>query len=290
MTDLATLTDETLNLLYGAGITERPDEDTITSSPAAGDPTITFATDAMWKRGDYAEFDDGEIVILAADASGATAVRRAQRGSTAAGHTSGARVVRNPLFPIVDVQRRIQTVIRTELWPHVWSWHQGSVTWVTGDHIYDLPQYIEEVDLVYQVSLDGFRWQPISTGDWEVERQIDTTVATNSNMLRLRSIHFESQDVLYIGRRRPHVDDLANLSDEIAAIIPFGAAATAIAARPSPLQVDASRNKRAGERDMVRTYQLLRSEFETKRDQLRRQLLNEVKRERRFVPRSRRTW
>ena len=236
----------------------------------------------------------GFLYLLTEDAdsgTGIAAVLPGERGSAdSAGAIAGTKVLRNPLYPRIDLEKRITEVINTEIWPHIWTWHQGTITWVDGDHIYDLPQYVQEVDLVYQVSLDGFRWHPIETGDWHVERQIDTTVATNSNMLRLRGVHYSASDVLYIGRRRPDVNDLANVSDEVAAVIPWGAAAAAMAARYGPLHNDPSQNPRTNERDMVRGYQLLRNEFEVKRDQLRRQLLNEVKRERRFVPRSRRGW
>ena len=86
MTTLALLTDDVYGILYGVGRAERPKEDTCGVLTDSG-VSATMGTDALWKRDDYAEFaTDGELMIFTADASGATTVRRGQRGTTAASH------------------------------------------------------------------------------------------------------------------------------------------------------------------------------------------------------------
>lgn len=291
MATLSALTTDTLNMLYGASQAERPQEDTLSGAFAQAATSMPVTTTALWGRGDYAEFDDGEIVICAADAAaGTVTVRRAQRGSTDVAHDSGDTILKNPLFPIVDVQQQITDVITHELWPHVWTWYQGTVTYSSGDHLYDLPANVSEVDLVYQIDADTKVWKPIPPSQWDTERQIDTAVAANSIILRVREVWDDTATVYYTGRLRPTVAGLGSMSDAVASLIPWAAKAKIVASRPTPVQYDPAGNVRRDLGGGTRDYRLLRAEFEYQRDQLRRTLLSEVRREPRFRARQRRRW
>ena len=293
MATLAGLTTDTLNMLYGMSQAERPQEDTITADLAQAATTMSVATTNLWKRGDYAEFSDGEVVICAADASaGSVTIRRKQRGSSDVAHTSGDAMIKNPLFPIVEVQQQITDVVARELWPHVWTWTKGTVTWAAGDHMYDLPANVDEVDLVYQVDADTKVWKPFPTEWWDTERQIATLVSANNIVLRLRQTYDSTATIYYTGRLRPTSDTagLAAMSDDVASLIPWAAKAKIVAGRPSATQYDPAGNVRRDGGGTTRQYRLLRAEFEYQRDQLRRRLLLEVRRVPRFRSRQRRRW
>ena len=68
MTTLSALVDYSLAMLYGIPQAERPQEDTLASQVTDGaDVAWRWTTEALWKRGDYAEAADGvgELVIMA---------------------------------------------------------------------------------------------------------------------------------------------------------------------------------------------------------------------------------
>ena len=144
MATLATLVDDCYGILYGIGQAERPAEDLINGSLAQGATSVTMDTDKLWKRGTYAEFvTDGELIIFAADASGATTIRRGQRGTTDVAQADNSLVYRDPTFPRYEIERLINQVVRDDLWPNVWSWHKDTVSFVSADFMYPLDAFIE---------------------------------------------------------------------------------------------------------------------------------------------------
>lgn len=282
----------TFDILYGTVLGEHPAEDTLASTVSGtGDTSWTWDTPAMWKRGNYAEAADttGELVYIAVD--NGTTVRRGQRGTTAAAsYSAGDVFYRNPKFPHYLIDDMVRQVVDNDLWPHVWTWHQDSLSYTTGQTVYDLDEYVEDVVRVSQYDLNGSgKWYPIENRYWDTERQVASAVSTNSNMLRLRWVHDEDATVYYTAKRRPDTGDLGNVSDEIADIVPWAAAAKVIAARgvskrQRPI-VDDAQQTEGGE---FRDYRSLMAEFLRMRDQLRRKLMDEVPAAPRFRPRNRR--
>lgn len=291
MATLATLTTDTTNLLYGLDLVSRPQEDTIGAALTSSGTSVTVDTDTIWKRNDLMEFQpDGELAICAADASsGTVTVRRAQRGTTAAAQDNGDVILKNPPYPISQVQTVINQVIRSDLWPHVWTWEQNSFSFVSGDHMYDLGLNIVEVVMVYQFNLNSDnRLHPLPNTLWDVERQINTAAATNSNLLRVVRVHDEDETVYYTAKRRPDESDIANFSDELADIIPWAAAAKLLASRSPQVSLDAARSRHDDDKSELRDYRGLMAEFLRMRDALNLQLRDEVFTEPRFRPRFRR--
>jgi hypothetical protein len=291
MTSLAQLVTDTRSILYGMELVERPAEDTLNGAITVGATSLTPWTPSMWFKDNYAEFDDGEIVIFEGDSAGATVVRRGQRGSTAAAQASGAVMSKNPLYTRVEIEKQVEKVVRTRLWPHVWTWHKDSLTAVDTDSMYDLDQYIDEVVMVYQENLDGEeKFHPIPNGWWDVERQIHSTVATQGGLLRIRKVWDYDEPVYFTAKRRPHVDDLTTLADELADMIPTAAAALSVAYRNPQVMNDAARSRRSPE-PLLQAYRGLMAEFFQERDEYKRTLHKEVRPEPRFRKRfSRATW
>ena len=290
LTTLALLVDDVYTTLYGIAQAERPREDLINGSLAQGAAAVTMDTDAMWKRADYAEFaTDGEIVVFAADASGSTAIRRAQRGTTDVAQADNSVVYKNPQFPRYEVERVINQVVRNDLWPHVWTWAQATLSFSSGDTTYDLANYVEEVVMMYQFDLnsDG-HFYPLETNWWDTELQIASGVSANDNLLRLRRVWDESATVYYTAKRRPDPADLSNMSNEVAELVPWAAAAKLLAGRTGATrQRPHTDNTDRVEGGLARDYRNLMGEFLRMRKALRLRLDNEVEPLRRFRPRRR---
>jgi hypothetical protein len=291
MTSLAQLVTDTRNILYGMELVERPAEDTLDGAINNSVESLTPSTPSMWFTDNYAEFDNGEIVIFAEDSAGATDVRRGKRDSTAQAQADGATMLKNPLYTRVEIEKQVKKVIRSRLWPHVWTWHRDSVTFTELDTMYDLDQYIDEVVMVYQENLEGQEmFHPIPNGWWDVERQINSTVATNGGLLRIRKVHDPDEPVYITAKRRPHVDDLANMSDDLADFIPTAAAGLSLLYRNPQAMNDAARSRRSPE-GLLQAYRGLMGEFFQERDEYKRTLHKEVRPEPRFRKRfSRATW
>lgn len=282
MATTADLVARTYEVLFGVARVERPAEDTLSGAILIGAVSLTPTTTAMWKRDDYAEFADGEVVIFAADSAGATAVRRAQRGSTAAAQADGAVMRKNPWPLRVDIERKIDEVLLLDLWEHVWSWHNGTITYVAGDHLYDLPQYVEKVASVEQANVDSDgQFRPVDTSRWDVERQVASAIAANGNLLRLRDPFDGSSTIHYRGMRRPHPDDIANLDDELVPLVAWAAAAKCFAADGGATK-DRARTQRSDATQQAQKYQMLMGEFLRMRSDYSRQLVGEVPRDMRF--------
>lgn len=168
MTTLAALTLDVEQMLYGTAQVERPVEDTLStqvSAQAGGvdDVAWRMTTYTLWKRGDYAEVVGtagaaSEIVILTDDhGSGAdVTVRRAQRGSTlvTSAIAAGTVVRKNPAHDRTTVQRIINEVIDTQLWPHVWYRSKRTITdYDPNNTYYSLNAYDFGVEDVFQIDL-----------------------------------------------------------------------------------------------------------------------------------------
>lgn len=285
MTTLALLRQATVNILYGLDDFEFPKSDRLNGALANGTTeTVAFDTPALWTVDDYAEFQgNGEVIQFLNDA--ATLARRGQRGTTGASQADNADVLKNPPFYQKQVEEQIKSVVRNELWPQVWTWHKGSLTAVTTDFQYDLALYVEKVVLVYQENIDADeRFRPLPPGWWDTETQIAAAVATNSNLLILKRVFDYDEPVYYTAKRRPHVDDLANLSDEIADMVPFAAAARCIGFRSPQVKAAAHREAKRADSSLLQDYRALRADFILQRDSLHRILMEDVRPDARYRP------
>lgn len=228
MADLASLTADVFDMLYGVAQVERPAEDTLaTAVSSAADVSWQFTTPAVWGRNDYGEdAAAGELVVFAAahpDAGDAT-VRRGQRGTTAlAAYAAGDVFYKNPTFPRHVVERFINETVDGDLFPHVWTWASTTVSWVTGQTTYELPADCEGVGAVYQADIDGDgRFHPIDRSLWEYVPVVDSALSSNGNFLRLFRVYAEDETIYVTYKQRPSSAALASMSDELAALVPWG--------------------------------------------------------------------
>lgn len=294
MADLATIRGYVEDIIYGSIPRTRPTEDTLVTGINTTDTDPAFALyDATWKRGDRAEFQpDGEIVILTADhpASASTAtVRRAQHGTTAASHTAGDVVRRNPIFDVDYLNRQINNVIDLEC-QNLFTRQERTVTWTSSDTSVDLAAADTEVESVYQFDLAGAgEFEPFPRGWWDTQI-VNTAVAPNGRILRIRRVRDSSATVYYRARQRPMSSDIAAISDDIVACIPWRAAAKALSGRAS--NIDLLRSPGDEDRfDVRRAISIWNAEFRESKNAVHRKLRKEFTPEKKYVPqRPRRGW
>jgi hypothetical protein len=291
---LAGLVDTTRRLLYGPASNDRPQFDTLTATYNAANTTIPVDNSTQWKRGDILEFEtDGLQLICTADGSSGTVAIEPYDGTDATHSTAKEILFRNPEWSRLALQDAINQTTDLWLWPHVWTWFAGTLTVTAGDTTYNLDGYIEEVVRMYQYNLASQnQFHPLPPEWWLTERQVNTAVSVQSNLLRVRRVHDAAQTVYYTARRRPNSADLSNISAEIAYLIPHGAAALVSEGGIMRERVDPTRGKNeegAGARD-GRTHT---ARFFIARDQLKALLRHEVPLDRRFqgkVRASNRSW
>ncbi len=286
MATLAGLVDDVFRKLYGAHPDKRPKEDTLSGALGIGATSMSVTTDTMWRRDDYAEFADGEIVVCAADgSSGTVTIRRGQRTTTDAAHSSGDVMYRNPDFPRYLIEDYVEEVVNNDLWSRdegVWSWHQGTISFTSGDTTYSLPAFIEDVVEVYQYNLnaDG-KYYPIQRNAFDVALEQNSAVATNGALLRLRFVQDENATVYYTGKRRPDSTDLANLDSRIDPLIPWAVLGKLAAAGMIQDRIDPPRGERdEREGGRARDYRGYMGEFLRMRNKLNKLLSTEVWHER----------
>ena len=286
MTTLAALTQTTLNLLYGLGFDEHPKEDTLNGAVATGATSATPTTTALWKKDDYAEIPaTDEVWVFAADSAGATTIRRAQKGTSDPGSSTptGSVMRKNPPYLQYDVKQSIREVVRGMLWPQVWTWHRDTITPASTTFTYELDQYVEKGVLLYQWNVDSDdRYRALPPGWWDAEAQTNTAVASTGNLLYIKKVWDYDETVYVLAKRRPHVDDLANVSDEIADLIPYAAAAKMVLRREGQVRQSAPRTAFDKEGGYARAHRNLMGEFYRMRDELQRLLRSEVRPDMRY--------
>lgn len=283
-------------MVYNGHVAKRPFADIVNDSGGISnsDTTVGVENSTAWKRGDIGQFDDGELVFCSADGSGGNlTVVRGYEGSTAASQADNARLEKNPPFYRIHVEALINEVIRTDLWPHVWTWHNDTLTFTSGDTTYPLDAYIDEVVRVYQYNLnsDGRYWD-LPGNWWEVERQVNTAVATNSGLFRIKRVRDATATVYYEAKRRPDPSDIANISAEVADLIPWRVCAKLAESNMLGERIDPPRQSRQNaEGGYARDARSFNAEFFTMREALNKKLRNEIPVAPRYVPRrARRSW
>lgn len=296
MATVADLILRTEEIVYGTGLFERPDQDKLNGAINDSVTSAIVDTGGMWQRGDYAERavaagTVGEIVYVEGVSTNTLTIERAQRGSTAQSWSDNDPIRRNPSFSRQSIDQKIQTVVDTALWPHVWTWYTGSLTFTTDDHLYDLAAYIEDVVSIYQADInsDG-KFAPIQNGLWEVVRELDSNVSANGTLLRLARVWDENTTVYYTGKRRPAYADIANVGADVADLVPYAVAGMLLSERAPQVENSSRRSGRSGGRDLFGYGAQFTRMFEEKRDQLRRRLLFEHPSEPKFQPRMRSRW
>ncbi len=175
MTTYTELTDNVL--LYLSGFTTAQDQATyLTTGINTTDLTLPVHDTTAISRG-VVEIGDELIWVDTVDDSALTGTvppyGRAFRGTTAATHASGVRVVSSPQIPRVNVKRAINEAI-ISVYPMLYGVGSTTFTFTPSINTYSLPAGTEDIlDISWQTIGPTLEWEPIRR--YRLDPNADTT-------------------------------------------------------------------------------------------------------------------
>lgn len=203
MTTFGELTEGTL--LYLSGFSNMQDQATYLTSSATSSATSLAVADATALSRGLTEIDDELIWVDTVDTTGLTVTippyGRGYRGSTAASHNSGARVVSSPLFPRVMVKRAINETINS-LYPTLWGVATTTFTYVTGTYTYELPAGAKGVlQVQWQDSTTASEW--LNVRRYDMDANADTGVFASGASITILDNVVPGRTVRVVYQKQP---------------------------------------------------------------------------------------
>jgi hypothetical protein len=177
------MVDQTILYLHGFSTVQ--DESThLTQSATDSDTTLTVASTQSVSRG-LVEIGDELIWVDDVDSVSLTMTippyGRGFRGTTAAAHASGTRVISSPMFPRGLVKQAINESI-AGVFPDLWGVGTTSFTFSAARNTYSMPTGAKDI-LAVSWSTTGptKEWMPVRR--WRLDRNANTTAfATGASL------------------------------------------------------------------------------------------------------------
>lgn len=212
MSTFSELTDSALLYLYG--YTTLQDQATyLTSNVSASATTLPIADGTSISRGTI-EIDNELIWVDSVDTTALTVTvppyGRGYRGSTAATHTSGTRVVSSPLFPRRLVQQAINETIHA-VYPDLYATADATITFNPAVTTYALPAGAVQVLAVSWQSIGPSKeWLPVRR--YSLDKHASTSVFSSGASISLYDAIVPGRTVKVIYSKAPSI--LTNDSDD----------------------------------------------------------------------------
>lgn len=216
MTTYNELVDSTMLYLYG--FTTLQDQATyLTSSINSSATTLPIADASAMSRG-VVEIDSELIWVDTADSATNTMAvppyGRGYRGSTAASHASGTRVVASPLFPRMLVKRAINEAIRS-VYPDLFGVGETTFTANPAITTYQMPAGTTNVMQVAWQSIGPSKeWIPVRS--WRIDKHASTSVFASGATLNVYDSIVPGRTVKVVYSKQPTV--LENDSDDFTTV------------------------------------------------------------------------
>lgn len=212
MSTFAQLADRVESVLHG--YTENTEPSTwLTTSATSTSTSLTVYDASVVGRG-YVQIDD-EIVFVNSTDNVANQLNlapwgRAQRGTTAAAHSSNAKVTVSPLFPRKEIKNAINNTIDS-MYPSVFGVGSYDFTYVAARFSYQIPSEVQNVlSVTYSIVGPSKEWFPAR--GWQLDRTADDTAFTTGKSLSIYSSVLPGQTVHVTYSKRPTL--LTNDSDD----------------------------------------------------------------------------
>lgn len=216
MSTFAELTDSTLLYLYG--FTTLQDQATYLTAQASASATTLSVADATAISRGVLEIDDELIWADTVDTTALTATvppyGRGYRGTTAAVHASGTRVVSSPLFPRHLVKQAINEAIRS-VYPDLWG--IGTTTFTLNPAIttYSLPAGTTKVLAAsWQTTGPSREWLPIRR--WRMDQHANTGAFATGATVSIYDSITPGRTVQVVYAKQPTV--LSGSSDDFVSV------------------------------------------------------------------------
>ena len=171
--------------MYMNGFSTVQDQSTHLTQPATdSDTTLTVANTQAVSRG-LVEIGDELIWVDDVDKVATTLTvppyGRGFRGSTAAAHASGTRVISAPLFPRSLVKQAINESI-TAVFPDLWAVGTTTIAYTAAKTTYPLPAGVKEIlSVTWSTTGPTKEWLPVRR--WRLDRNANTTSFSNGTSL-----------------------------------------------------------------------------------------------------------
>jgi hypothetical protein len=172
-------------IMYMNGFSTVQDQSTHLTQPATdSDTTLTVANTQAVSRG-LVEIGDELIWVDDVDKVATTLTvppyGRGFRGSTAAAHASGTRVISAPLFPRSLVKQAINESI-TAVFPDLWAVGSTTIAYTAAKTTYPLPAGVKEIlSVTWSTTGPTKEWLPVRR--WRLDRNANTTSFANGTSL-----------------------------------------------------------------------------------------------------------
>ena len=171
--------------MYMNGFSTVQDQSTHLTQPATdSDTTLTVANTQAVSRG-LVEIGDELIWVDDVDKVATTLTvppyGRGFRGTTAATHASGTRVISAPLFPRSLVKQAINESI-TAVFPDLWAVGSTTIAYTAAKTTYPLPAGVKEIlSVTWSTTGPTKEWLPVRR--WRLDRNANTTSFANGTSL-----------------------------------------------------------------------------------------------------------
>lgn len=216
MSTFSQLTDQTLMQLYG--YTTLQDEATyLSANLSATGLTATVSDSTAVSRG-IIEIGDEVIWVDDVDTSTSTVTippyGRGFRGTTAAAHSIGDRVVSSPMFPRQMVQDALNDAIRA-VYPDLYGIGQTTVTFQPAINTYALPSgALDVINVAWQTTGPSKEWMPVRR--WRVDKQAATSAFATGVTVSIYDMIVPGRSIKITYTKQPSV--LVNSTDDFVTV------------------------------------------------------------------------
>lgn len=203
------------------GYTENTEPTTwLTTSATSTTTTLTVYDATVVGRG-YIQVDDEIMFVNNTDNVANTLTispwGRAQRGTTAAAHSTSAKVTVSPLFPRKEIKNAINNTIDS-MYPSIFAVGSYDFDYVASQYSYSIPSTVQNIlSVTYQTIGPSKEWFPARA--WQLDRTADTDAFTNGKSISIYSEIVPGQTVHLSYSKRPTL--LSDDSDDYETVTGF---------------------------------------------------------------------
>lgn len=210
------LTDSTLMYLYG--YTTMQDQATYLTDSVAADDLVLPIYDANAMSRGVVEIGDELLWVDSVDTTNLSITvppyGRGYRGTTAAAHASGTRVVSSPLFPRHLVKQALNDTIKA-VFPDLWGVGETTFTYSPAISTYELPAgALDVLAVTWQTVGPSKEWLPVRR--WRVDKHAATSAFTSGASLSVYDPITPGRTVKVIYSKAPSA--LSNSGDEFTSV------------------------------------------------------------------------
>jgi hypothetical protein len=203
MSTFAQLADRVEAVLHG--YTENTEPASWLVSDATSTATTLSVYDASVIGRGYVQIDDEIVFVNSTDNVANTLTvapwGRAQRGTSAAAHSTNAKVTMAPLFPRQEIKNAINNTIDA-MYPMVFAVGTYDFDYIAAQYSYEIPAAVQNVlSVTYSIVGPTKEWFPAR--GWQLDRTADSDAFETTKSLSIYSGVIPGQTIHVVYSKRP---------------------------------------------------------------------------------------